>query len=436
MSFRMTVVAALALCTAATTIQQRANAQNRGSRVRPVSSTSVPQPTEAPIEPMAAGHSGGYPPSNYSGPSSSEGFMSGSGCNSDFGECDTGCYDSYGYSSGVYGEPCGGGPGLFGCPRGQVFFTADYLHVRSSLSEAVAYLEPTDNENERLATDTYHQLDFKYDSSYRFGGGYRLCDCGDEVRFMFTRLTSFASAVAPSGSYVPYDVNAEEGGQTNIHAIIDVKSYDVEFAKRIPLGGMMGCGDACGCGDSCGCGDACGSGSGCPSWDVTWTGGFRFADAGWSRDYNAVDVENFTTASTRTAMDFRGGGVKVGLEGRRYFCSNGCFSVYLKGDISLLLGDVNFAATSIVDDPTTPETDDTVIQTASFRNVIPVTEIETGLTGHLTRNISVTSGYLFSAWHDLGFRDESSLPTLLEARFDDGDILGFDGFFARLEVAF
>ena len=39
-------------------------------------------------------------------------------------------------------------------------------------------------------------------------------------------------------------------------------------------------------------------------------------------------------------MNFRGGGLRSGLEGRRYFCDNGCLSVYLKGDISLLLGDV------------------------------------------------------------------------------------------------
>jgi hypothetical protein len=43
---------------------------------------------------------------------------------------------------------------------------------------------------------------------------------------------------------------------------------------------------------------------------------------------------------------------------------------------------------------------------------------------------------LFSAWHDLGFRDEFNFPTLMETRYDDGNILGFDGFFARLEVAF
>jgi hypothetical protein len=129
--------------------------------------------------------------------------------------------------------------------------------------------------------------------------------------------------------------------------------------------------------------------------------------------------------------------LRVGLEGRRYFFSNGCLSVYLKGDLSLLLGDVDLQAVRITDDPTTPGMIDTQnTQTFESRQIIPVTEIETGLTGHITCNTSVTTGYMFSAWHDLGFRDEHDFPTLMETDYDDANILGFDGFFARLEVAY
>jgi hypothetical protein len=172
-------------------------------------------------------------------------------------------------------------------------------------------------------------------------------------------------------------------------------------------------------------------------WDLTWSGGLRFADVSWNRTYTAVDADEFVTTEAVSVMDFRGGGVRVGLEGRRYFFPNGCMSVYLKGDISLLLGDVELAAARTVDDPTTPEPVDLLnTQTFETRQIIPVTEIETGLTGHITCNASVTAGYLFSAWHDLGFRDEFNFPTLMETRYDDGNILGFDGFFARLEVAY
>jgi hypothetical protein len=158
---------------------------------------------------------------------------------------------------------------------------------------------------------------------------------------------------------------------------------------------------------------------------------------GWNRTYDAVNADLDTTTNAVSVMDFRGGGVKVGLEGRRYFCDNGCFSIYLKGDISVLLGDVELAAVRTTFDPTDPEEPSTFNrQTFESRQIIPVTEIETGLTGHITRNASITTGYLFSAWHDLGFRDEFAFPTLMETSYDDANILGFDGFFARLEVAF
>ena len=88
--------------------------------------------------------------------------------------------------------------------------------------------------------------------------------------------------------------------------------------------------------------------------------------------------------------------------------------------------------TSEVDNP--PDIVET--QSADFRNIIPVTEIETGLTGQLTRSVTLTAGYLFSAWHDLGFRDQFAFATTLETNYDDANILGFDGFFARLEVDF
>ena len=337
--------------------------------------------------------------------------------------CDGDCWNRGGFGANLTGCVC---------PPGRYFFTADYLYVRSNFSEAVAYLDQTDDTVQGVGTDVFHELDFQYESSYRFGGGYRTCSCNEEVRFMFTRLSSFASDVAPQGSFIAYEVSAPPGGQTFIRAGVDAKSYDLEFAKTIQLGGPSGCAS----GDPCACGDPCGS-TYCPAWDVTWTGGFRFADVDWHRTYTAVNVDDVVTTQAVSVMDFQGGGLKIGLEGRRYFFPNGCLSAYLKGDISLLLGDVELSATRITDDPTT-STDTDTLNTQSFRTrqIIPVTELEAGLTGHITCNSSITTGYLFSAWHDLGFRDEFNFPTLMETRYDDANLLGFDGFFARLEIAY
>ena len=65
-----------------------------------------------------------------------------------------------------------------------------------------------------------------------------------------------------------------------------------------------------------------------------------------------------------------------------------------------------------------------------------MTEIEAGLSGQVTCNTSVTAGYLLSAWHDLGYRDEFNFPTFMETHYDDANILGFNGFFARLEYVY
>ncbi len=341
------------------------------------------------------------------------------------GYCTDGCSDG----------SCGTGGSLDSdCPPGSLYFTADYLYVRSSFSEAVSYVDQNANE-QGIGSDTFHELDFQYESSYRFGGGYRLSDCCEQIRFMFTRLSSYATdATICDCSLLPYGVSAPPDGRAFIDGNVDVKSYDLEYAKTIPLGGTCGggCGDACGCGDSCG--GSCGCGSCCPVWDITWSGGMRFAQVNSSRSFVAVDEGNTVTTDAVALMNFDGGGARFGMEGRRYFGSGGWLSAYLKGDISLLLGQIDLRAQRVVEGGTAPDL--TNIQTLHHRQIVPVTEIETGLTGHITCSSSLTAGYLFQAWHDLGYRDSFNFPTFMETSYDDANILGFDGLFARLEVGF
>ena len=73
---------------------------------------------------------------------------------------------------------------------------------------------------------------------------------------------------------------------------------------------------------------------------------------------------------------------------------------------------------------------------SSFKNVIPVTEIEAGGSIYIRDNIELSAGYFLSAWHDLGMRDEYDFSQFQLGQYDDANILGFDGFFARAEVLF
>jgi hypothetical protein len=377
--------------------------------------------------------SNGYAP----GSGGTCGCMPGS-CNQGLFDGGAGCCSSGCSSSGCCSEECcdsqyGGCGGCGGCCVGnylglgnssQFFATADYLNVHASFSEATAFV----HEDLNTLTDNYVPLDYNYNSSFRVGGGWKSCCCGDQIRVMYTQMTSDASATGFPGDIFPVEPGPQPGGQTNIRANVDARTIDVECAKTIPLGGQC-----CGCGDSCGdgCCDQCCSH--CPAWDITWSGGIRWADVGWQQSFVSVDSNDAVTTDGEIGMNFRGGGLRTGLEGRRYFFKDGWLSIYAKGDLSLLLGDVNIS--SIV---TVPNGGTAIVNTQTYttRQIIPVTELEAGLTGQLSSRLSITAGYLFAAWHDLGTRQEHTLVTLQPIAYDDANILGFDGFFARAEFDF
>jgi hypothetical protein len=423
MKLRFSFVAALAASLAATSTAQWVHAQSRSTSVynngaRPASQTAAAAET-LPGHSMMSGHQSMVPANSAPAEASANGYSQGGyveGYPSD-GYCDSGyCSDC---DDGGYGF-CN----LLGKGNGQFFVTADYLNVHASFSEATAYVD----QDLANGSDQFIPLQFDYNSSFRVGGGWRSCCCGDQIRFMYTQMTSNASDTAFFGDIVPYEASPPPGGQTNISANVDARTMDIECAKTIPLGGQC-----CDCGD--GCCDSCGPC--CPAWDITWSGGVRWADVGWQRSYVASDSTAFPVTDAQIGMNFRGGGLRTGLEGRRYFFKDGWLSIYGKGDISLLLGDVNVSSIRSVDDPTTGADPDIVnTQTFRTRQIVPVTELEAGLTAQVSRSTAITAGYLFAAYHDLGFRDEHELNTLLPTTYDDANILGFDGFFARIEMGF
>jgi hypothetical protein len=436
MRFRIHFATALLCCGAVIATGRTASAQSQTTSL--LRNATAPSPQNA----SGAGMQGGQasPSPMNSGGQSQEYYPSASGdvsyatsgcssgaCADGYCGCEQSC-EAPNCGSGTCGSS-GGFCGLCG-NGGQFFFTADYLNVRASFSEATAKVV----EDLNTGTDTFVPLDFDFESSYRFGGGYRLCCCGEEIRFLFTRMTSSADATAVNGDLVPIEASPPPGGQTLIHANVSANTYDIDWAKTIPLGGC--------CDSSC-CGEACQTGcSGCcrpccPAWDITWSGGFRWGDVDWGRAYEANDANAFTVTDARSSMNFHGGGLRTGLEGRRYFGKDGWLSLYAKGDLSLLFGRVNVVTRRTTFDPSTPGTP-TADNTQTFTNqqIVPVTEIEAGATAQVTCHTALTAGYLMAAWHDLGFRDQDQLNTLLPVSYDDANILGFDGFFARVEFAY
>ncbi len=349
-------------------------------------------------------------------------------------------FETYGHEDGnsqEYDTREGGvlggvlGDGLVNRPL-QIFMGAEYIYARASFSQALAYVD----QDVIAGGEDFVEYDFDYNSSYSFYGGVRLPDCGGAIVFDFDRYRSDASFLAqdnPSNTSVnifgPFEVDAPQGGTLQGSASVDLKSYDLGFEKTIPLGGPLGCSDTV-CGDSLS--DDCCGGSRrgwCPAWDITWSAGLRFADVDWSRGATAFDANSNFVDSYSTRMRFRGAGARVGLEGRRYFGRRGTFSLFARGDWSLLVGDMDIE--TLVNDGI-----NTAFLRNSARRVIPVTEIEAGGTFQVRNNIRLSGGYFISAWHDLGMREEYDFNQFQISSYDDANILAFDGFFARAEIGF
>jgi hypothetical protein len=71
------------------------------------------------------------------------------------------------------------------------------------------------------------------------------------------------------------------------------------------------------------------------------------------------------------------------------------------------------------------------------QQIIPVTELEAGITASVTCHSTFSAGYMLTAWHDLGFRDEGIRANIQDVNsYDDANIMSFDGCYVRYEFAF
>ena len=412
-----TLVLALLVCTAVGASNRNASAQawanNRYAQNKPqaMPRANIEQlPHARPDQGQAAtptpANPGSYSEGNYASDNyysvPSNPFSGGCGCAG--ASCD-GCNSCCSTSCGS------GGCGSSGCGLGggQWFAYADYLNVRAHFSDALAFVEQIDtNTTPSTTTQQFHQIDYQFQSSFRVGGGYRLSDCGEEIVFNYTKLRSsgddFAEAIPGSGRTIifPFSqqtLNQNTGQTGRVNSSVDMNSWDLDCRKTIPFGGCCSsCGDACECGD---CGDCCRRS--CPAWDITWSGGIRAADGNWDRNYFVDDPQTPTNNSnTQVDLDFEGVGPRIGLEGRRYYGRDGWFSVFVKGNISLLWSNIELSTRQETFIPAA----ENITRTVRCRRLFPLRNWKPVFSASLTCHSTFSAGYLFSAWHDLGFRGE------------------------------
>ncbi len=300
-------------------------------------------------------------------------------------------------------------------PRGAWIGGADYLFVRPTFSEAIAFVESEFSSEGTNLNQTRHPYHFNHQSAVRAFLGYRLCDCGGEVLFTYTNLDGHASASTDAATANRFftgqlEINTSIGESLTSTASVDVDSYDITFSKTIFLGHSAANGPDC-----------CDP---CPPWELTWSAGARVAAV--DLEYGSVirDVETGPSAVGRTDINARGAGPVIGLMGRRYFGSAAMFWAYAKGNIALLLSDYEINSSRFV----SGSTPSTQRETAELNRVLPVTELEVGAECRFAPGTTLAGGYLFHAWHDLGITQGigGNLPAM-----DTANILSFDGFFVR-----
>lgn len=299
---------------------------------------------------------------------------------------------------------------------------ADYLNARPTFSEATAFARV-----ENFTTNSRQELvqhDFAYNASPRVYVGLRRPDCNSEIRFTYTQLQggSHIASGAPVGdTVIILDPTQHICSCTEVDASASVNAnmYDIDLAQRQ-------------CFEPACSADACGQGCTrpCQPWDVTYWLGIRIADIGWNSFGSINDVTTQDLVATNEhQMNFTGAGPRAGINVRRYFGRTGRFSVYARANLALILGHYEITTSFF-------ETDGNDTDTNSFSRdrVIPVTEIELGLSYSFRQRTTVSAGYFMQAWHDLGMSQE--ITGQFPQGFDDANILSFDGLFVRGEWSF
>jgi len=310
---------------------------------------------------------------------------------------------------------------FYGFGDGAWFGGVEFLLIRPHFSEADAYLAHTDNAQTLASIDETVSYKFGFNGSVRAFLGYRLCDCGGEIRMSYWNFNMNDGVTSPT---VPPNTNQiavdPYSGQLEVNAgtpgsflrtqfMMDINSFDVDFAKRIPLGDCSSC---------------------CPLWDLTWSAGFRVAQLERHHNVYSIDAQGATTSSGFITTDYLGAGPRMGLEGRRYF-SDGGLSAYMKGNLTMLLGD--YSTERKRTDVVGAVTVDT-IRTDDYTRMVPVFDLEFGLSWQVRPHFVLTAGYMYQAWFDLGMFEEVGTTDFRSQ--DDSNIMSFDGLMLRAEFVF
>lgn len=338
-----------------------------------------------------------------------------------------------GYAGSRYGWNYGApyAPDVWATKTWGITAGAEALFLRAHFSQGMAMeaISGTQPGQTALVNINGINWDNPYQGAFRTYLGIRDLVCGDELRFSYWNFgtNSNISRVADETThYCDFlcNMTANPGDVMSTGLNLQLNVFDLDLIKAfcLPQPCMPSC-DSCGDCDSCGSCDSCGPC--CPVWDVRWFAGLRFAQVNHFLNSSIVTADGVQAVAADSSAKFFGVGPRIGLQMRRYFDHAARFSVYGRGAGSLLVGNLQQEISNF--NITPPETLVTVND--RFNRVVPVADIEIGATWCILPRLSVSGGWLASAWWDLGLQERVS-------DYDTSNILGFDGFFVRAEIVF
>ena len=287
---------------------------------------------------------------------------------------------------------------------GSIFFDAEYLLLRPR-RRALDYAIAGPNSQD-APLGTIQSLDWRTRSGFRVGGGY---ECGDgwEAGAYYFNLHSNASGtqVRPAGGMLfatlTHPGTIEQVDTATATSGVNFDVIDLEIGKSFTMGECF--------------------------W-LRLFGGGRFAsiDQSLNAFYNGGDA---TFAEVHSPIEFDGGGVRVGGEGRWKF--NWGLSLFARASGSLLFGD--FRSSLLQTNNSGATTDVSVVD--DFQKIVPVLEMGVGVAWQY-RNLQISAGYEIANWFGLvdspDFVDDVHQGKFVRRVSD----LSLDGLVAQVRMSF
>ena len=318
--------------------------------------------------------------------------------------------DARPWQSGCADGPAGNcAKGNSSCPWAQdcgFYGGADFLLLHTRFSQAYAFAQVFQTQAPPIVRDVQAVvLPFDYDASFRVFVGYQLGDNAGDFRFTYWHLRTDARTgeKVSSGEFIvdPLGFMAQPGDLITAHASVENNVYDLDFNMPILAGTSH--------------------------WAITGSIGVRIAEIDQSYDDPILTPAGAVMSNGFFTAHFIGAGPRLGLEARRYFGEAGRLSLFAKGNGSLLVGDYDFKAGAAL--PVFAAS-----QSTHLTRTIPVAEMELGVSWRPAQFLTLSAGWLFQAWFDLGASGGQFGGIYVPV--DTANIMSFDGLVLRAELSF